>query len=198
MKFMTGTVAVVAIAVSSMSAQAVTTNPTGPYVGAGVGQFNLKLNHLDDVDDAVGTIADSDDNAWKVFGGYRFNPYLGVELSYIDFGRPNDRFSANGTDGNYRVSMSGFSPALVGRFPLGPVELFGKVGQYYYDVKTRIDLDAPGPSISSKHSRNDFIWGGGVSVAVLDHVELRGEYERIEIENARDSNAFWLGAAWRF
>jgi opacity protein-like surface antigen len=82
--------------------------------------------------------------------------------------------------------------------PLGPVELFAKIGQYYYDVDTRIDLDSPGPDISTSHSRNDFIWGGGVSAVILERVELRAEYEKVEIENARDSNAFWLGAAWRF
>lgn len=186
------------VVVPAVSSAAKTDNPTGPYVGGSIGRFSLDLEHLDDVDDAVESIRDSDDNAWKVFAGYRFLPYLGLEAAYIDFGRPNDRFDTSGTDGNYRMKLSGFAPSLIGTIPLGPVELFAKVGQYYYDVDTRIDLDSPGPDVNTSHSRNDFIWGGGVSAVVLERLELRAEYEKVEIENARDSNAFWLGAAWRF
>lgn len=173
-------------------------NPTGPYVGAGVGQFNLNLDNLDDVDDAVTSIRESDDNAWKVFGGYRFLPFLGIEAAYIDFGSPGDRFDTSGSDGNYRVDISGFAPSLIASVPLGPVELFGKIGQYYYDVDTRLDIDAPGPDIDTSYSRNDFLWGGGISLVVLERLELRAEYEKVEIENASDSDAFWLNAAWRF
>lgn len=180
------------------SAQKTTVNPTGPYVGAGVGQFNLKLEHLDDVDNAVTAIRDSDDNAWKIFAGYRFMPYLGIEAAYIDLGDPGSSFNTSGSNGNYRVNMSGFAPSLIGIVPAGPVELFAKIGQYYYDVDTRLDLDAPGPDIRTSHSRNDFLWGGGVSAVILQRLELRAEYEKVEIEHAKDSNAFWLSAAWRF
>lgn len=175
-----------------------TDNPSGPYVGGGIGRFNLNIKHLDDVDNAVQTIGKSDDNAWKVFAGYRFLPWLGAEAAYIDFGRPKDTFTATGSNGNYRVKLSGFAPSLIASVPLGPVELFGKVGEYYYDVKTRVDFDNPGPDIDTSHSRNDFLWGGGVAVVVAQHVELRAEYEKVEIENARDSDAFWLAAAVRF
>lgn len=173
-------------------------NPTGPYVGAGWGQFNLHIKRLDDVDNAVTAVRDSDDNAWKVFAGYRFIPWLRAEVAYVDFGRPSDRLTSSGSNGNYRVDLSGFAPSLIASVPIGPVELFAKAGQYYYDVKTRIDLDSPGPDISTKHSRNDFLWGGGVSGVILSRVELRAEYERVEIENAKDSDAFWLSAAYRF
>lgn len=174
------------------------TNPSGFYAGASWGQFNMNIDSLDDVDDAAATIRDSDDNAWKAFVGYRFLPWLRIEAAYVDLGDPGDSFDASGSDGNYRVGMSGFEPALIASLPLGPLEIFGKVGQYFYDVETRIDFDDPGPAISSKHSRNDFVWGGGVSAVILSRIELRAEYERIEISNADDSDAFWLGAAWRF
>ncbi len=191
---------ITALTTTSMLATAkdASDNPSGPYVGGGVGQFNLNINNLDEVDEAVQTIRDSDDNAWKAFVGYRFLPWLGVEAAYIDFGQPGETVDSSGSDGNYRVEIAGFAPSLIASVPLGPVELFGKVGQYYYDVDTRIDLDSPGPDIDSSHSRNDFLYGGGVSVVVAKRVELRAEYERVEIEDARDSDAFWLVAAVRF
>lgn len=180
------------------SARDMDSNPSGPYVGGSVGQFNLHIKHLDGVDDAVSNINNSDDNAWKVYAGYRFMPYLSLEAAYIDFGKQDNTFSATGSNGNYRVKMSGFAPELIGTLPMGPVELFGKVGQYYYNVDTRVDFDSPGPDIRTSHSRNDFLWGGGVGVVLVHHLALRAEYEKIEIQDAPHSDAFWLGAAWRF
>lgn len=175
-----------------------TRNYSGFYVGGGIGQFNLNVDNFNDIDSALSNVLDSDDNAWKIFGGYRFNPHFALELAYIDLGQPGDQLTSSGSHGNYRVDIGGFAPSLVGILPVGPVELFGKIGEYYYDVDTRIDLDSPGPDIDTSHSRNDFIWGGGVSFVVAQRVELRAEYEKIEIKNAADSDALWLNAAWRF
>jgi len=171
-------------------------NSSGVYLGVGVGQFNLDIDGLDDLDDAAATVRDSDDNAWKLFLGYRFTRWLSVEAAYIDLGDPGDSFVATGGDGNYRVGVSGFAPALIGTVPVGPIEIFGKVGRYYYDVDTRIDFDSPGPDVSTSYSRDDTLWGAGISG--VTRVELRAEYQKIEIDNADDSDAFWLSAAWRF
>lgn len=181
---------------SSVMAQA--ENPDGPYVGAGWGQFNLNIKNLGDAGTAANDIVHSNDNAWKAFAGYRFNRFLALEAAYIDLGSPSDRFSGTGSNGNYRVAISGFSPALIGSLPLGPVELFAKVGEYYYDSKVKVDLDDPGPSIDSSHRRNDLLYGGGVGLTFFEHLHVRAEYETIEIKNAKNSDAFWLSAAWRF
>jgi len=175
-----------------------TDNPSGPYIGGGVGQFNLHIKHLDGVDNAVQDIRDSDNNSWKVFAGYRFVPWLRLEAAYIDFGESKDSFSATGSNGNYRVKMHGFAPSVMVSAPLGPVELFAKAGEYYYNVDTRVDFDSPGPSIRTSHSRNDFLWGGGLSFVVIHRLELRAEYEKLELENAHQTDALWLSAAWRF
>jgi len=173
-------------------------NSSGPYVGAGWGQFNLDINNLDDAGTAASNIAHSNDNAWKLFAGYRFNPYVALEAAYIDFGQPSDRFSTSGSNGNYQADISGFAPAVVGSLPIGPVELFAKIGYYYYDSKLKVDFDSPGPSIESSHRRNDLLYGGGVGLTFFDHLHVRGEYEVIEIKNAKHSDALWLSAAWRF
>lgn len=173
-------------------------NPDGPYVGVGWGQFDLDIQNLSDVGTATSDIVKSDSDAWKAFAGWRLNPYLAFEAAYIDFGRVGDRFTASGSDGNYDVDISGFAPYIVGTLPLGPVEVFAKAGSYFYDVKLDVDFDNPGPDVDSSHSRNDFLYGGGVGVTIADHVTLRAEYETVEIKNAKDSDAFWLSAAWRF
>ena len=173
-------------------------NPDGPYLGVGWGRLNLNIRNLSDVGTATTDIVKSNDNAWKGFVGWRFNPYIAVEGAYIDFGRAGDRFTATGSNGNYAVNMSGFAPFVVGSIPFGPVEVFAKAGSYFYDVKVKVDFDNQNSSLDSTHSRNDFIYGGGLGFTIADHVALRAEYETLDIKNAKNSDAFWLSAAWRF
>jgi opacity protein-like surface antigen len=179
-----------------------TDNPSGPYVGAGWGRFDLHVRNLDAGSRSVTSISTSDENAWKVFGGYRFNPFIAIEGDYIDFGRSSDRFTATGSNGNYRVDLSGFAPYVIGSAPLGPVELFAKLGWIYYDVDTRVNFDSPGPGqsagIDTSHTHSDLAYGAGIGATILDHLHLRAEYEVIDIENAKNSNAIWVSAAWRF
>lgn len=174
-------------------------NPSGPYVGGGFGQFNLEIDNLQDAGQSIIDVVKSDDSSWKVFAGWRFNPYLSLEAAYINLGDPDDRFTSTGSNGDYRVKMDGFSPSIIGTLPLGPIELFGKVGYYIYSVDLRTQLDSPGTNfIDSSHSRSDFVYGGGVGMTFFEHLHVRAEYEVFDLENYSDSNALWVSAAYRF
>ena len=109
-----------------------------------------------------------------------------------------DRFEGSGSNGNYVLDVSGFSPSLIGTLPFGPVELFAKAGYYFYGVKLRVDLDAPGSDLRSKSSRDDLIYGGGIGMTFAEHLHVRAEYELIDLKNASSSDALWLSAPWRF
>jgi len=173
-------------------------NDRGFYVGAGVGKFNVKIDDVDDTDEAVQKL-DDDDNSWKLFGGYRFNPYIGVELAYIDFGGPEDSIESSGSSGDYKVEISGFAPYVIGTLPLGPVELFAKAGYYFYDVDISADLDDLGGNVfESSDSDEDFLYGFGVGATFLEHLHARLEYEKIDSDAVDDADALWLSAAWRF
>lgn len=199
MKKLTPIVALLSLGtVPALTYGAETENPSGPYVGVGWGQFNLNVDKLDDVDDAISDVFDSDDNAWKAFAGWRFNPYIALEAAYIDFGRPNDKISTGGSSGDYRVDLSGFAPYVIGTLPLGPVELFGKAGYYFYDVKVRVDLDANERDLDTSSSEQDFLYGVGIGTTIANRVHLRAEYEKVDADFADDADAFWLSAAFRF
>jgi hypothetical protein len=173
-------------------------NDRGFYVGAGVGKFNVKIDDVDDTDEAIQKL-DDDDNSWKLFGGYRFNPYIGVELAYIDFGGPEDSIESSGSSGDYKVEISGFAPYVIGTLPLGPVELFAKAGYYFYDVDISADLDDLGGDVfESSDSDEDFLYGFGVGATFLEHLHARLEYEKIDSDAVDDADALWLSAAWRF
>lgn len=171
--------------------------PAGPYVGVGWGRFGLHLDNLDQVGTAANTIVHSNDNAWTAKLGYRFSPYIALEGDYVNFGNPSDTFQGTGSNGNYNLHMSGFAPFAVGTLPIGPAELFGKAGYLFYDSNLKVNLNG-GQAIQSSHSSSDFIYGGGVGVTLVRHLNLNAEYDVVRVQNARSSNAFWLSGAWRF
>ena len=180
----------------SALAQSAADNERGFYLGGGVGQFNLKLDDVDQTDDAIERL-DDDDTAWKAFVGYRFNPFLSLEAAYVDFGRPSDRFETSGSGGDFSADVSRFEPSIVGTVPLGPVELFGKVGYLFYDVDASVDLDN-GPGFDSSSSEQDFTYGGGVGMTFFGHLNARLEYQRIDSSVIDDADAFWFTGQWRF
>jgi len=173
-------------------------NPSGFYVGAGVGQFNVQIDDINQTDNAIQRL-DDDDRAWKAFAGWRFGRYVAVEAAYIDFGTPNSRSEASGSSGDYRVKLSGFAPYVIGTLPLGPIELFAKAGYYFYDVDLRVDLDDPlAPDIDSSKSDEDFLYGGGIGATFLQRLNVRLEYERLDSNVVDDADALWLSGSWRF
>jgi len=171
-------------------------NDRGFYLGGGVGQFNLKLDDVDQTDDAIERL-DDDDTAWKAFVGYRFNPYIALEAAYVDFGGPSDSFETAGSNGDFTAEISGFEPSVIGTIPVGPVELFGKIGYLFYDVDASVDLDN-GPGFDSSSSEQDLTYGGGVGMTFFGHLNARLEYERIDSSVVDDADAFWLSGQWRF
>jgi opacity protein-like surface antigen len=163
-------------------------NDHGLYLGVGAGQFNIKVDDIDTADEINQTF-DSDDTVYKVFAGWRFNPYIGVELDYIDLGKPEDTVE----DTKVEASISGVAPYLVGTLPLGPIELFAKVGYYFYDVEINAQ-----DIVAVNESDEDLVYGAGVGITLFDHLHARLEYEIIDVSDVDDANAIWLSGAWRF
>lgn len=194
---------VLAIAVAAASAAALASgtaaaqeNDEGLYIGGGVGQFNVQVDDIDQTDEALERL-DDNDTAWKAFVGWRMNPYFALELAYIDFGAPSDRATASGSSGDYQLDLSGFAPYAIGTIPLGPIELFGKVGYYFYDVDASVDLDN-GPDFNSSSSEQDLLYGVGVGMTFFERLNARLEYERIDSSFVDDADAIWFSGQWRF
>ena len=168
---------------------------SGFYVGAGVGQFNIEIDELEDTE--LGETFDGDDTSMKIFGGWRFNPYFAVELAYIDYGAPDEDFDFGGGDiVNLETEITGFEPSVVATLPLGIFELFAKVGYVFYDFEVTASGD--GESVSVDDSDEDLTYGAGAGVVLGDHFNVRLSYEIIDVSDVEDANALWLTGAWRF
>ena len=167
-------------------------NPEGFYLGGGIGDFSAAvddINSLNDVDD-VGIDFSDGDNAMKVFGGWNFNKFFAVQADYVDFGESSGFVSpsVSGTS-----DVQGIAPSIVGTIPIGPIELFGRLGMMFYEV----DLNLTGGQLVDE-SGEDLVWSAGIGIDVLDRVNLRLEYEEIDIPQLDEADALWLNVAWKF
>ena len=167
-------------------------NVQGFYLGGGVGDFSAaidEINKLDQIDDAGIDFSDGD-NATKIFGGYAFNRFFAVQGDFVDFGESSGAVSPSvrGTS-----DVQGFAPSVVGTLPIGPVELFGRIGMMFYDV----DLNLSGGRLVEE-SGEDLLWSVGLGIDVLDRLNLRLEYEEIDIAELDEADSLWLTAAWKF
>lgn len=168
-------------------------NESGFYAGGGVGSFDVEIDDFDDVDETIDRY-DSDDTAWKAFVGWRANPYLALELAYVNLGSPDDEIAP---DTRLTVETDGFAPYVVGTIPIGDwFEVFGKAGYYFYDVEAR--LATPAGSVRDSESNETFTWSAGLGLNVFERVNVRLEYEQFDFDEADDASALWLTGAWRF
>ena len=175
----------------------------GPYVGASVGQSNYSS------DNCVGT-CDKTDIGMKVFGGYMFTPYLGLEGAYGAYGeaKVNTNVVVNGATYNAlgQIKASGLSGFMIAQYPIDNFRLFGKLGFMY--TNSKVDLNVPpqatlpaGYGNSSTESSTQFAWGVGGTYMFNKQVGMRLEYESMKYQFLNQDNtlAFWsIGVQYHF
>lgn len=131
----------------------------GVYVGANYGY--LKVDGEDDFDD--------DNDVLQGIVGYRFNNYLALEGSYIDFGSYGNNLSRAETDG-YTAGLKVILPIA------DRVELYAKGGQLWYST----DYNVVGFS-GNKDDEGVFA-GAGVAFKVTDRFLINAEYTWYDTE----------------
>lgn len=159
----------------------------GFYAGAGFGQMNTE------VDDVLGLNYDfdEDDTGFKVFGGYRFFPWLSVEGAYLDGGNPSIKESAGVETLKLGIDVQSLVAAAVFALPIGErFELFVKPGIAYWDAETSLSFSSP--TFSDRFREDDdgsaFFLGAGAGFGVTDNFGLRLEYEWFEVAPEWDSD----------
>lgn len=162
---------------------------TGWYLGGSIGTAAFDVVIDEDIPSAPAF--NEDDFAWKILGGYNFGltPIfdLGIEGGYVNFGNPS------GTVEDIPVSLetTGWDIFGVIGFDIGPVGVFGKVGYLYWDADAIVD------DVSGSFDGSDLAYGLGLRFN-LASLEIRGEYELFDIEDAEDVSMWSLGLAYHF
>jgi len=163
---------------------------SGWYAGVGLGQ----ASH--DVDCAGTTSCDDNDTAWKIFGGYQFNKYLGVEVGYTDLGKASLSDAISTT----AFEVKGFEVLAVGTYPINQqFEIFGKAGFFRWDLDVKDNVFG-----SISESGTDFTFGIGAKYNFSKNLGLRLEWQRYnDIGNdsttgTSDSDFIGLGLVFKF
>ena len=170
------------MALASFSSHAV---DNGIYLGAGVGQSGVEFD-----DDFEGTNLDFDASAtsYKVIAGWRFIDWLSVELNYVDLGTADDRVQGQ----KIETDIDGVSLSALGFLPLGPVDLFARVGAIDWSA----DLSVPGIG-SGSDDGTDLTYGVGAQFRVWS-LSLRAEYEVFDISDADTVDMISASVTWTF
>lgn len=164
------------------------------YIGAGVGESKAK-----DISSLPGGSTDDTDTAWKVYGGYMFHPNVGVELSYIDFGK----FTGSAPGLSVDAKPKGIDLSLLGVLPLpdrtSPFSLFGKIGA----DRWKVDTDTNVLGSASDHG-TDLSWGVGAQYDFNRNWAGRLEWNRFQdvgdenITGQSDIDLISLNVSYKF
>ena len=158
----------------------------GIYLGASVGQSGVKF---EDSFGGENFEFDADSTGFKGILGWRFLDWLAVEANYVDLGTGDDR--VGGT--KIETDINGISLSAVGFLPIGPVDLFARVGA----IDWKVDFEAPELGFDASDDGTDLTYGVGAQFRVWS-LGLRAEYERFDVSDADTVDMVSLGLTWTF
>ncbi|MGI9246365.1 MAG: outer membrane beta-barrel protein [Steroidobacteraceae bacterium] len=158
----------------------------GIYLGASVGQSGVDFS-----DTLAGEkfSVSVDSTGFKAIAGWRFLDWLAIEGNYVDLGSGDDRVAGE----KVTTDVSGLSLSAVGFVPIGPVDLFARVGAIQWDA----DLQAPNLGVRASTDGTDLTYGIGAQFRVWS-LSLRAEYERFDVADADTVDMVSLGVTWTF
>lgn len=158
----------------------------GWYAGAGVGQSRSNFNNTG-IAAGVGSAAtaissSSNDTAYKLFGGYKFNPNFALEGGYFDLGKFGLSSATPALNGSLKVN--GWNLDALGILPISDkFSFFGRLG--LQDAYTRDSFVGTGvTNANPTNSQINYDAGLGIQYNITPAAEVRGEWETYRINDA--------------
>jgi OOP family OmpA-OmpF porin len=169
------------------------------YAGLGIGRSSADVTEIsrqDILDSGFTSLnnfqsgSSKSDTAWKLYGGYRFNPYVAAELFYANLGKFSRNADGSGATAssssvnfslNSELKITGFGVAALLGAPLSEQwDVFAKPGLLYWDAKRTSTTTAAGASQSGSVSKSGTSpsLGVGTRYAFSDKLSARLEWER--------------------
>ena len=163
------------------------------YGGLGIGRSSSGLDEARASEAQLGGLAttsiskDDKGTAYKVFGGYQFTRYFGVEGGYFNLGRfgfTTTTEPAGTLEG--RIRVQGLNLDLVGTLPMTDrLSAIGRLGAQY--AKTRDNFFGTGAVVLTDPNPNKrdlhYKMGVGLQYAFSESFYLRGEAERYRVND---------------
>ena len=164
------------------------------YGGVGVGEASSKIDYNKMSQNLIGSNVsivnvgtNQQDASYKIFGGFQFNTYLGLEAGYFNLGA--FKFNTNTNPAgliNGDVKIDGFNIDLVGTLPItSKFSILGRGG--LIDARTRDTFSSSGSAViatnNAQSKQGDYSAGFGAVYKFSDFVSARAELERYRIND---------------
>ncbi|MES2583077.1 MAG: OmpA family protein [Pseudomonadota bacterium] len=168
------------------------------YWGLGAGQSQSQIEDRFTTDSLMKSsnspksfTNETQDTAYKVFGGYQFNKNFALEAGYFNLGKFTYGTSMPGGTLNGRYEIEGVNVDLVGSMPLSTKwTALARIGVQH--ANTRDSFSGPGLSASASNDNssraNNMKVGLGLQYEITPSVLLRGEAERFRVRDGIATN----------
>jgi len=150
----------------------------GLYFGGSIGPSFVNKKISDIVMDDIRI--DGNDMAYKIYAGYKLPAFLAFEGGYRNLGKISDDIAVHNSTGwdlNAKANLT-----------LGPLQLFGKAGAFFNDIKVTFQ-DPIHPDINKNNTKFMFGFGAGLNI---ERLGIRAEWESLDI--TKDSHVSMLTA----
>jgi uncharacterized repeat protein (TIGR01451 family) len=197
-----GLALILMVAVSNNTAVAADDDNKGFYVGGGIGSASGDTSATSFADGlaAAGynvSEVSLDDSATgvKIFVGYMFNEYVGVQGSYVDLGQLESEFTASVPPDQIDALLATSADLLPGRgkgwladlvlkYPFSDrVSIYGTLGIFFSEPETKQTVVVGGSGTAFQSSSdNDFGGSIGLMFSISDRSSLRVGFEQYKID----------------
>ena len=171
-------------------------NFTPWYLGVGIGQGHLNVSGQDltGLNDAT---VKTNETTYTIRGGWRFSPYMGLELGYYDLGKYSFHGIANAStldiDGQAKAKSVGVS--FVGTLPIDVFDLYGRVGFARSELKVNASATLAPTPVNTKDKQNEATYGVGARWNFVPNMGLFAEWmknDKIKVDS------YLVGVDFRF
>jgi len=169
------------------------------YVGAGLGDGTIETSENFE----EGSINfDESDMAYRIFAGYMFSQYLGVEVAYLDLGSPSQRFGFDGGESgtinvDFKAELTGVSAQGVLAYPFDVFEVFAKLGIVSYEAEVEAKDVGTGQSLNLDDDGEELAYGIGAKYNI-GNFALRADWDIIDAGDVDDVSMWSIGAELSF
>jgi len=165
----------------------------GFYLGGAYGEAELddvgELNQVCIDNGLVCQVQDSD-TAIKLFLGYQFNNYFGIEFGYMDLGTLTAGTTSPAV-ANVGLGIEGGYISLLPQIPIGEhVALFLRLGAVAGDATLSASIPSFGVSESESNALAGVEYGIGAMVNLGKNVSLRFEYDKVRFDEVLELAGF--------
>jgi hypothetical protein len=200
------TIKSVAVALILAAAGSAHADESGFYLRGALGLAHTTLDTANTVHATYITSDSVDKLGMEIGGGYRFNRYVGAELSYVDFGKPSYNLTrgATGETSVMTVKNTGIVAAVRGFYPVSQnFTLTGRVGAVFVHTSLDRQSDSPDDAYTGKDNQVHSTFGLGGMYKLTSNLNLTGDinwYPKITKtnDNATDTNAYMVSVGLQY